>query len=284
MTMVNVSRQFSSSPPTADTNNRIILNTGDTLLNNNKIQLKDPMCVESPSTKVEPKTNPSTISASKDNKSISLSQPKVITANEISKMTAEHIHRHLQQFRPQQNILLLPHTQSEASAASNMQPLFKNVNVGSTSENKSNTISSNGSHLKSAFSIRSLLSGGGDSKEGVGNIAGNLGHHLNKLVNPLSQMNPTKHLDNNNFNPSHGRDSNDQDTDDFVDVDGGMIDEEDEGDIDLEEDELLENSEDNKCDAENMSDDGNNDSSAGDGKKDEDKDENLTPEEKAKVK
>ena len=199
-------------------------------------------------------------------------------------MTAEHIHRHLQQFRPQQNLLLLPHTQAEPSTTSSMQPLFKNGNADSASkDNKSHTISSNGSHLKSAFSIRSLLSGGVDSKEGaVGQLSSDFSHHLSRLAAPFGHIHPTKHLDNN-FNNSTETHDNAQSNEDFVDVDGGMLEDEEEEDIDLEEDESLDNNEDSKCDEENVSEDGKETSSMSDGKKSSEKEDNLTPEEKEKV-
>ena len=51
----------------------------------------------------------------------------------------------------------------------------------------------------------------------------------------------------------------------------------------MEEDESLENNEDSKCDDENVSEDGKESLMGEDGKKKDEKDENLTPEEKEKV-
>ena len=294
--MVNVSRQFSSSPPTSDssTNQSIFLKTNEKLLNNNKIQLKSPnrsfASILEKSAASSVKTNfqhigrPRRISPSKEEDKILESQSKEIEHNNVERMTAEHIHRHLQQFRPQQNMLILPPTSTESSASINMQPLFKNGRDNSSSkENKSDSISSNGSTLKSAFSIRSLLSGGVESKDGVaGQISNEFSHHLSRLAAPFSHIYPPKHLENNQNNPP-AMHENAHGNEDYVDVDGGMLEDEEEEDIDLDEDESLDNNEDSKCDDENVSEDGKESSSGGEGKKSSEKEENLTPEEKEKV-
>ena len=227
---------------------------------------------------------PKSISPSRKEEKNLQSQNKEIQDKNVERMTAEHIHRHLQQFRPQQNLLILPPTPAESSASINMQPLFKNGRDNSSSkENNSDTISSNGSTLKSAFSIRSLLSGGVESKDGVsGQISNEFSHHLSRLAAPFSHIYPQKHLENSLNNPTEMHE-NAHGNEDYVDVDGGMLEDEEEEDIDLEEDESLDNNEDSKCDDENVSEDGKERSSGLDGKKTSEKEENLTPEEKEKV-
>ena len=294
MTMVNVARQFSSSPPASDisSNQRsIYLNTStERLLNNNtKTQIESPLFSDTASTSRRDfcRTSRSrSTSPSKEltDKKIQFETDSSLPSNKIERMTAEHIQRHLQQqFRPQQNLLLLPPPRSEST---NMQPLFKNENVDGrmSKENKSNTLSSNGNTLKSAFSIRSLLSGGVDSKDVVaGQITNEFSHHLSRLAAPFGHLYPSKQLEKD-FNESRDAKENSNSNEEFVDVDGGLLEDEEEEDIDLEEDDSLDNNEGSKCGDENVSDDGKDTpSSSHDGKKSNEKEENLTPEEKEKV-
>ena len=224
------------------------------------------------------------ISPFRDSHKKSQSQGKESPTHHVDRMTAEHIHRHLQQFRPQENSLLLPPAQSESSSPLNMQSFFKNGNdEGASKENKSSAVSTNGNTLKSAFSIRSLLSGGVDSKDGVaGHISNEFSHHLSRLAAPFGHIYNSKHLETK-FNSSSESRDNSHGNEDFVDVDGGIIDDDEDEDIDLEEDESIDNNEDSKCDDGNGSEDDKETSSLGDDKKDGDKEENLTPEEKEKV-
>ena len=291
MTMVNVARQFSSSPPASDisSNQRsIYLNTStEQLLNNNtKTQIESPLFSDAASTSRRGfcRTSRSrSTSPSKEltDKKIQFETDSSLPSNKIERMTAEHIQRHLQQqFRPQQNLLLLPPPRSEST---NMQPLFKNENVDGrmSKENKSNTLSSNGNTLKSAFSIRSLLSGGVDSKDVVaGQITNEFSHHLSRLAAPFGHLYPSKQMEKD-FNESRDdAKENSNSNEEFVDVDGGLLEDEEEEDIDLEEDDSLDNNEGSKCGDENVSDDGKDTpSSSGDGKKSNEKEENLTPEE-----
>ena len=287
MTMVNVSRNHSSSPPTADKNSNnqnFLLTPNEKYLNNNKVQLKSQMFLESSNKPEIPGDNRSRSNSPSINEDTKF-QVKNFSLNNVDRMTAEHIQRHLQQFRAPQNMLLIPSTPSSESASSlNMGSIFQNgKDDKDIKENKSNSLSSNGSTLKSAFSIRSLLSGGADGKEGLaGQISNEFSNHLSRLAAPFNHIYPTKHIENNLSSPSESH-KNSNGNEDYVDVDGGIIDEEDEEDIDLEEDESLENNEDSKCDDENVSEDGKESLMGEDGKKKDEKDENLTPEEKEKV-
>ena len=280
--MVNVSRQLSSSPPTADKNTKnqsFFFNANDKFLNNNKAELKSQMFLESsakPDIPVAHRSRSTSPSITEDKKF----QVKDFSLNNVDRMTAEHIQRHLQQFRAPQNMLLIPPPpSSESSSSLNIGPLFENGK--DVKENKS--LSSNGNTLKSAFSIRSLLSGGVDAKDGLaGQISNEFSNHLSRLAAPFTHIYPPKQLENNLSSPSEPH-KNSNGNEDYVDVDGGIIDDEDEEDIDLEEDETLENNEDSKCDDENVSDDGKESSNGDEGKKKDDKEENLTPEEKEKV-
>ena len=287
MTMVNVSRQLSSSPPTADKNSNdksFLVNTAEKYLNNNKVQLKNQMFLESSGRPEISGANRSRSTSPSINEDQQF-PAKHFPLNNVDRMTAEHIQRHLQQFRTPQNMLLIPPTpSSESSSGLNSGARFQNgKDHNETKENKSDSLSSNSSTLKSAFSIRSLLSGGAVEKDGLaGQISNEFSNHLSRLAAPFSHIYPAKHLENNLNRPSDSyKVSNGNE--DFVDVDGEIIDEEDEGDIDLEEDESLENNEDSKCDDENVSEDGKENSSGEDGKTKEEKEENLTPEEKEKV-